>query len=160
MVSEWYFLVITGKFLWSTFTSICFSLMMMNFFCGMVDQRKAFNLISGWGHCQRSSSSRISNKQQARFEPVQHLSSGLVWWSCAVATTITPRHHNSAIMYHYHLLLLQYHCFYVSLVMTIIFIYVNFCQCYTFSLFSLILLLILFLLSSLFNSSTFSASIF
>ena len=160
MVSEWYFLVITGKFLWSTFTSICFSLMMMNFFCGMVDQRKAFNLISGWGHCQRSSSSRISDKQQARFEPVQHLSSGLVWWSCAVATTTTPRHHNSAIMYHYHLLLLQYHCFYVSLVMTIIFIYVNFCQCYTFSLFSLILLLILFLLSSFFNSSTFSASIF
>ena len=27
------------------------------FFCDMVDQRKAFNLISSWDHCQRSSPS-------------------------------------------------------------------------------------------------------
>ena len=35
--------------------------MMRNCFCGMIDQRKAFSLISSWGHCQRSSPSRISN---------------------------------------------------------------------------------------------------
>ena len=34
--------------------------MMMNCFCGMVDRRKAFSLISSRDHCQRSSPSRIS----------------------------------------------------------------------------------------------------
>ena len=29
-------------------------IMMINCFCGMVDQRKAFILISSWDHCQRS----------------------------------------------------------------------------------------------------------
>ena len=52
-------------------------LMRINFFCGMVDQRKTFSLISSWDHCQRSSPSRISNMPQAGFEPVQSLSSGL-----------------------------------------------------------------------------------
>ena len=28
-------------------------------FCGMVDRRKAFSLISSWDHCQRCSPSRI-----------------------------------------------------------------------------------------------------
>ena len=46
-------------------------------FCGMVDQRKAFSLISSWDHCQRSSPSRISNSPRAGFEPVQKLSSSL-----------------------------------------------------------------------------------
>ena len=41
-------------------------------FCGMVDRRKAFSLISSRDHCQRSSPSR------AGFEPAQNLSSGLV----------------------------------------------------------------------------------
>ena len=36
-------------------------LMMMNCFCGMVDRRKTFSLISSWDHCQRSSPSRISD---------------------------------------------------------------------------------------------------
>ena len=45
------------------------------FFFFLVDQRKAFSLISSWDHCQRSSPSGISNTQQAGFEPVQHLSS-------------------------------------------------------------------------------------
>ena len=44
-------------------------MMMMNCFCGMVDWRKAFSLISSWDHCQRSSPSRISDSPQAGFEP-------------------------------------------------------------------------------------------
>ena len=47
-------------------------------FCGMVDRRKAFRLISSRDHCQRSSPSQISDTQQAGFEPAQNLSSGLV----------------------------------------------------------------------------------
>ena len=64
--------------------------MMMNFFCGMVDQRKAFSLISSRDHCQRSSPSRISDTPRAGFEPAQNLSSGLVEWSCAVVITAIP----------------------------------------------------------------------
>ena len=51
---------------------------LMNYFCGMVDRRKAFSLISSRDHCQRSSPSRISNTPRAGFEPAQNLSSGLV----------------------------------------------------------------------------------
>ena len=51
---------------------------MMNCFCGMVDRRKAFSLISSWDHCQRSSPSRISDTPRAGFEPAQNLSSGFV----------------------------------------------------------------------------------
>ena len=36
-------------------------MMMMNCFCGMVDRRKAFSLISSRDNCQKSSPSRISN---------------------------------------------------------------------------------------------------
>ena len=36
-------------------------MMMMNCYCGMVDRRKAFSLISSRDHCQRSSPSRISD---------------------------------------------------------------------------------------------------
>ena len=42
------------------------------FFCGMVDRRKTFSLISRRDHCQRSSPSRTG------FEAAQNLSSGLV----------------------------------------------------------------------------------
>ena len=68
---------------------------MTNCFCGMVDWRKAFSLISSRGHCQRSSPLRISDAPQAGFEPAQNLSSGFVEWSCAVVITTTPgaRHH-------------------------------------------------------------------
>ena len=52
--------------------------MMMNYFCGMVDQRKALSLISCWDHCQRSSPLQISNKSQAGFEPAQNLSSAFL----------------------------------------------------------------------------------
>ena len=34
-------------------------MVMINCFCGMVNQQKTFSLISVWGHCQRSSPSRI-----------------------------------------------------------------------------------------------------
>ena len=51
-------------------------MMMMNCFCGMVDWRKGFSLISSWDHCQRSSPSQISDMLQAGFEPAQNLSSG------------------------------------------------------------------------------------
>ena len=48
---------------------------MMNF-CGIIDRRKAFSLISSRYHFQRSSPSRISDTRRARFEPAQNLSSG------------------------------------------------------------------------------------
>ena len=69
-------------------------IMMMNCFCGMVDQRKALNLISKWNHYQRSSPSRISDMPRAGFQPTQSLSSGLVEWSCPVVITTTPRRHS------------------------------------------------------------------
>ena len=62
-------------------------IMMMNCFCGMVDRRKVFSLISSRDHCQRSSPSRISDTLRAGFEPAQNLSSGSVEWSCAVVIT-------------------------------------------------------------------------
>ena len=72
-------------------------MMMMNCFCGMVDRRKAFSLISSRDHCQRSSPSRISDTPRAGFEPAQNLSSDFVEWSCAVVRTATPRSHYPGI---------------------------------------------------------------
>ena len=43
-------------------------MMMVNCFCGMVDQRKAFSLISSRDHCQRSSPSRISDTPRIRMQ--------------------------------------------------------------------------------------------
>ena len=71
----------------------CLMMMTMNCFCGMVDLRKVFSLISSRDHCQRSSPSWISDTPRAGFEPVQKLSSGLVEWSCAVVISTTPRRH-------------------------------------------------------------------
>ena len=71
-------------------------LMMMNCFCGMVDRRKAFSLISNRDYCQRSSSSRISYTSRAGFEPAQNLSSGLkLYWSCTVVITSKLRRHDT-----------------------------------------------------------------
>ena len=64
---------------------------LMNCFCGMVDQRKAFSLISSRDHCQKFSPSRISDTPRTGFELAQNLNSGFVEWSCAVVTTTTPR---------------------------------------------------------------------
>ena len=63
-------------------------MMMMNCFCGMVDQRKVFSLISSWNHCQRSSPLQISDTPQAEFEPAQNLSLDLVEWSCTVVINL------------------------------------------------------------------------
>ena len=54
--------------------------MMMNCFFGMVDQQKAFSLISTMANLRHVAS---------RVEPVQILSSGLVEWGCAVVLTTT-----------------------------------------------------------------------
>ena len=51
---------------------------LLNCFCGLVDRRKVFSLISSQYHCQRSSPSRIPYMLRPRFEPIQDLSSGLV----------------------------------------------------------------------------------
>ena len=65
----------------------------MNCFCGMVDRRKAFELIFSRDHCERSSPSRISDTPRARFEHAQNLSLGFVEWSYAVGITTTARRH-------------------------------------------------------------------
>ena len=62
----------------SVSTSFQELMMMMNCFCGIVDRRKAFGLISSRDHRQRSSPSRISDTPRAGFEPAQNLSSGFV----------------------------------------------------------------------------------
>ena len=68
---------------------------MLNYFCSMVDRRKAVSLISTQDHCQRSSTSRISHTLQARFEPAQNLSSDLIELSCAVVITTSPRRYKT-----------------------------------------------------------------
>ena len=67
--------------------------MMMNCFCGMVDQWKMFSLISNQDQFQRYSPSQISDTPQTGFEPVQNLILGFTEWSCAVVITITLWHH-------------------------------------------------------------------
>ena len=66
-------------------------MMMMNCFCGTVDRRKAFRLVSSRDHCQRSSPSQISDTLRVGFEPAQNLSLGLAEWNCAVVITTAPR---------------------------------------------------------------------
>ena len=51
-------------------------MMMMNCYCGMIDRRKAFSLISSRDLCQKPSQSRISYTPRAGSEPVQNLRSG------------------------------------------------------------------------------------
>ena len=68
--------------------------LMMNCFCGMVDQRKTLGFISSRDHCQRFSPSQISDTPQAGFEPAQNLSSHFVEWSCAVVITTIPWHYS------------------------------------------------------------------
>ena len=70
-------------------------MMVMKYFCGMVDQRKAFSLIFCCDHCQKSSPSRISDTQRAVFAAAKNLSSGFVEWSCAVVKTTTPWRHST-----------------------------------------------------------------
>ena len=67
--------------------------MMLNYFCGMVDQWKTFSLISSRDHRQRSSPLWISDTPRARFEPAQSLSWSFVEWSCIVVITTTLWRH-------------------------------------------------------------------
>ena len=53
-------------------------MMMVDCFCGMVDRRKALNLISSRDHYQRLSPLEISDTLQTRSEPLQNLSSGFM----------------------------------------------------------------------------------
>ena len=69
-------------------------MIMMNCFCGMIERRKAFSLISSRDHCQRFLPSRISNTPRTRFDPAQNLSSGLVELSCAAVITTTLRRYD------------------------------------------------------------------
>ena len=89
---------VINDFIYFDYKHLKVSLMMMmkkmNCFCGMVDRRKAFSLISTWGHCQRSSPSQISDTPWVGFESAQKLSSGFIEWSCALVITTTPRRHN------------------------------------------------------------------
>ena len=64
-------------------------MIMMRFFCGMVDRRKTFSLISSHDDCQRSSPSWISDTSRAEHEPLQHLSSGFIESSCGRVITTT-----------------------------------------------------------------------
>ena len=73
--------------------------MMINCFYGMVDQRKAFSLISSRNHCQRFLSPEISDTLRGGFKPAQNLSSGFVKLGCTVVVTTTPRHHGNAVPY-------------------------------------------------------------
>ena len=60
-------------------------MMMMNRFCGMVDRRMAFSLISTRNYSQRFSASRISNRPRTGVQPA---SAAFFEWSCvAVITT-------------------------------------------------------------------------
>ena len=66
------------------FTSLNLMIMMMNCFCGMVNQRKVLSLKSSRHHCQRFSLSQISDTLRAGFESVHSRSSGFVEWRCTV----------------------------------------------------------------------------
>ena len=74
------------------FLSLLTRINLMNFFCGMVDWRKAFSLTFSRDHSQRFSTSWISDTPRAGFEPAPNLSSGSVKWSFSVVTTTSPRH--------------------------------------------------------------------
>ena len=96
-LSIYIYVVLRANYCWTVWKKICFCrliiniptlllllLLLLNCFCGMVDQPKAFSLISSQDHCQRSSPLQISNKLWARYEFVQNLSSGVAEWSCKV----------------------------------------------------------------------------
>ena len=73
-------------------------IMIMNCFCGMVDQRKAFSLIFSKDHWQRFSPSWISDTPQAEFEAAQNVISGFIEWSFAAMITTKPRRHHDRTM--------------------------------------------------------------
>ena len=56
-------------------TTALMIIIIINCFCGMVDQQEVVSLISRLGHCQKFSPLWISGMPGAGFEPVQNLSS-------------------------------------------------------------------------------------
>ena len=99
----WFTILILIHFSWISVACVCscewgklwllvtLLKILVNCFCGMVDRRMAFSLISSRDHCQKFSPSRISDTPRTGFELAQNLNSGFVEWSCAVVTTTTPR---------------------------------------------------------------------
>ena len=75
------------------------AMMMMNFFCGMVDRHNPFSFISSWDQVCQLEILTIENSgtPRAGFEPEQNLSPGLVEWSCAVVITTTLQCHGAMI---------------------------------------------------------------
>ena len=84
------FLVLGGLVDIRLISNILLLLMMMNYFCGMVNRQKAVSLITSRDHCRRYSLSRVSDTPQAGSEPAQSLNSGFVEWTCAVVITTAP----------------------------------------------------------------------
>ena len=70
------------------------SFMMMNCFCGMVDQWKGLTLFPA-GPIVRDSHHHESDTPQVGFEPALNLSSGFDKWSCTVLITTAPSHQYS-----------------------------------------------------------------
>ena len=68
-------------------------LMMMNYFCGILDEKKVISLIFSLDHCQRSSPLQISGMLRAGFDTVQNLTLGCVERSWALV--ITTLHHTA-----------------------------------------------------------------
>ena len=56
-------------------TESLFSVMMMSYFCEMIDRRKSWGLISRQDYCQRFSPSWITDMSCTAFEHAQYLSS-------------------------------------------------------------------------------------
>ena len=90
------------RFFTTCFKHVCWDpnfLMIINelvsCFCGMVDQRKTFSLISSWDHYQLSSRLQISGTMRAGFESAQKLSSGFVEWSWSSDHLYSTAPHNS-----------------------------------------------------------------
>ena len=66
-------------------------MMMINYFCVMVDRQKTLSLISSWDHSERFSPLQISDTLRAKFDPAQNLDSDFIKWSCTVVITTAPR---------------------------------------------------------------------
>ena len=64
-------------------------MIMMNCFCGMIDQGKVCSLLRPLPEILTITFLMPQNMPRAGFEPVQNLSSGLVEWSCAVVIATT-----------------------------------------------------------------------
>ena len=71
------------------FMMMMMMMMMMNRFCDVVDRQKVFGFISSRNHWRRSSTSRISNKPRAGFDPAQNRSSDFAEWGFALVITAT-----------------------------------------------------------------------